>query len=379
MIYTILDTLNFIFKNFPFLFALGFYTILAIALSKSIREKAKFYYWWFGLLSAITVFFWVWIMKASPPDRMGIVGAPVFPQIAIEFAMLANMGHALLVIIMYMGALDKKTKYVAGLMKIRKELSILVGFPVILHTLKRITLAISSFGYFIDREAYMEKSRSVSELAVGISSTVYILGIVMFVLFMVLWVTSFDSVRLKMGSKKWKATQRWSYALYAMLFIQAFGLHLGRWINQHEMDKMAGQTEQLAVVDSAKHPQSDSAQPQQKKAEQVHPKPPADAIKRQQMKKGAAVAEHSPADGAGSKPNPQQTEQKEQPKAKPKGGHPHFNFFALADIELGRKCTSTVNMIFLFAVYGSYLFLRLRKAKKQKERRFKSKRALVTS
>jgi DMSO/TMAO reductase YedYZ heme-binding membrane subunit len=273
---------------------------------------------------------------------------PMVGNFVSEFSSFAYIGHALFVIIMYMGAFSTKHKPVARLMSIRKHLSIIVGVPVFAHTLKRIFTAIHAFGFFTDREAYMESPRNVSELAAGISSVVFILGIVMFVLFLVLWITSFDSVRLKMKAGKWKQLQRWSYGLYAMLFIQAFGLQLSSYINQCEREKMAAQTEQVSTTHNVRDERG------RDKANITM----ADAQKR----KSRDSKELTQA-GKG---------QQAQAKQASKGEHRHHpKRFSLSEVQLDKKTGSLIRMIILLAVYGSYLFFRIRKAKRDKEKRAK--------
>lgn len=90
-------------------------------------------------------------------------------------------------------------------MLIRKELSIIVGFAVIPHALKRILLVVpGAWNYFADHDTLVAEDRVVSALGQGITNGVFLLGIVMTVLFLVLWVTSFDRIRKRMGYKNGK-------------------------------------------------------------------------------------------------------------------------------------------------------------------------------
>ncbi|PCH71236.1 MAG: hypothetical protein COC06_02295 [Bacteroidales bacterium] len=345
MISAALEVLNFLFKNFTFLFSLIFYTILAIALSKSIKKNERIYYWVCGIISAMFII--PMIGRWTGWFSFSFYSVPIVGNFVSEFSSFAYIGHALFVIIMYMGAFSTKHKPVARLMSIRKHLSIIVGFPVFVHMLKRIFTAIHAFGFFTDREAYMESPRNVSELAAGISSVVFILGLVMFVLFLVLWITSFDSVRLKMKAKKWKQLQRWSYGLYAMLFIQAFGLQLSSYINQCEREKMAAQTEQVLTTHNV-------------------------GGERGGDKANIAMADAQKLQSHDRQESMQAGKGQPQAKQAPKGGHRHHpKRFSLSEVQIDRKTGSLIKMLILLAVYGSYLFFRIRKAKRDKEKRAK--------
>jgi DMSO/TMAO reductase YedYZ heme-binding membrane subunit len=59
------------------------------------------------------------------------------------------------------------------------------------------------------------------------SNAAYLLGILMVVLFLVLWITSFDSIHKRLGARKWKKIQNGSYVLYAMLFLHSILIHTG--------------------------------------------------------------------------------------------------------------------------------------------------------
>lgn len=346
MISAVLEILNFLFYNFKFPFSLLVISILSIVLQKSIKKHANVYYWIFGVLSFIyfipTIGSWTGLFSFS------YYYIPIIGNIMTEFAYIGYLAHPMFVIIMYMGALSTKNKTVAGLMSIRKELSILVGFIILVHGLKRIMMAVWALGYFFDHEEFMSSPRVINEIASAVLSSVFVLGIVMFVLLLVLWITSFDGVRSKMKFKKWKAVQRWSYALYAMLFIQAFGIHLSTHLNELTREKMLAQNEQLIA-----HVKKDI---QGEKKNVVLLK---DSLKynKQESAKPISGNHNKPANG------------KALAKEKVKKKHHHKKRESIGDIRLERKTTSLLNMIFLIALYGSYLVLRVDKARKDKKRR----------
>ena len=61
-----------------------------------------------------------------------------------------------------------------------------------------------AWNYFADHDTLVAEDRVVSALGQGITNGVFLLGIVMTVLFLVLWVTSFDRIRKRMGYKNGK-------------------------------------------------------------------------------------------------------------------------------------------------------------------------------
>lgn len=319
MIRTILDFIGFCFSISPFLISTIIYVILAIVLAKSIKRNYKAYYWTFGALSVLmTLPILLGFFGVKMPSLFAI---PVLSMILMEFSIAAYFIHPLLVIIMYMGALSPKNRSVGKLMSIRKELSIIVGFAVIAHATKRILYSFpKAWSYFADHEEYMSNSRVISEVGSGVTSFVYVLGIVMSVLFLVLWVTSFDAVHRKMGNLKWKKVQKWSYVLYAMLFIHSVGLKADDIINHNALKRMA--TEQ--------------------------------GITLEEVSANYFTGHGSVLMGTKS----------EESKSM---------IFRFSDVEMSKTDKSYANIAIYFLVYGSYLYLRVRKAKKRRLKKEKIK------
>ncbi len=328
MINAALDIIDFLKSNFSFLFALILYTVLSIALAKSIKKNYKIYYWLFGVLSFCFIIPTVArLLGVTLPFNLSNI--PIVGLSASELSSAANFIHPVLVIIMYMGALSAKNRYVGRLMSIRKELSIIVGFPVLAHGIKRLFGSfLGGWQYFFDHETYMESPRVSSALGSGITSFAFVLGLVMFVLFLVLWVTSFDSVHRKLGTKRWKSVQKWSYGLYAMLFLHAMSLQVGGLISDNARSAQIAQRAQVEVVESA--PQGHG--PQQG---------------------GEQAQAHGP-------------QQQGAPQAQA-GGHGHGpRSFTFSSIEISRTTKRWINIFIYLALYGSYLYLRIRKSRQRK-------------
>ncbi len=341
MINAALDLIEFLKSNFGFLFALMVYTVLAIALAKSIKKNYKVYYWIFGVISFCFIIPSVArLIGVSLPFNLSNI--PIIGLSASELSSAANFIHPVLVIIMYMGAFSAKNKYVGRLMSIRKELSIIVGFPVLAHAVKRVFGTFpGGWQFFFDNETYMQSPRVSSALGSGITSFAFVLGLVMTILFLVLWITSFDSVHRKLGTKRWKSIQKWSYGLYAMLFIHSVFLQLGGLISDNaRAEQQAAQRQNIEVVEA-----SHSHGPQQQ-AQGGHGAPQGGQGQQVQGGHGA----------------PQQQAQS--------GGHGHGpSSFKFTSIEIPRSTKRVISIVIYFVIYGSYLFFRIRKARASKAKK----------
>lgn len=231
MAYLFSELLKFLLDYIPLLLNVLLLTLIFILLSKSIKKHAKIYYTIFGIPFVLTII--QFTIALTEVTTFSFFKIPIIGDIMGVNSRMAGFGFPLLIIIMYIGALNPKNPSVKKLMNIRKELSIISGFPVLAHSLYRVTYTFpNALLYFTDHSGYMKENDWVkSDLGVGLSNFGYVLGILMVVLFLVLWITSFDSVHKKMGGKKWKKVQKWSYVLYAMLFVHSITLHLGWFIN----------------------------------------------------------------------------------------------------------------------------------------------------
>ena len=113
---------------------------------------------------------------------------------------------ALFVIVMYIGALDRKSKIVKALMPIRGYLSIIACLITLAH----------SFAYGAYYIPTMINNPQELDLR-GIIAL--IITFPLFTIMIILMVTSFIKVRKKMKPKVWKNVQRLSYPWFALLYI----------------------------------------------------------------------------------------------------------------------------------------------------------------
>ncbi|MFR9651462.1 MAG: ferric reductase-like transmembrane domain-containing protein [Rikenellaceae bacterium] len=352
-----LGFLGFFLNTFPFLFALILWTLLAVKFSKSIKKNYKVYYWVFGVLGGLfTLSSVARLIGVDLPIQ--IMSIPVLGNIVSELSSAAYFIHPVLVIIMYMGALDPKIKWVGKLMSIRKELSIIVGFPLLAHVMKRLFgTFVQSWNYFANYEESITNPRVASVVGSNIQNFVFVLGVVMMVLFIILWVTSFDSVRRKLGSKRWKSIQRWSYVLYAMLYIHSMGINIGSIMNSNAREA------QMARVEQSSAPTQREGAPQQRQqhgGEQPQGRPQSG----QQQAQGSQ--QHGPQQQA-------QSSQQDGPQQQAQGGHSSHGGrpkrFSFDDIEVSRTTKAYCSSVILTLIYGSYLVMRIRKHRRDKARK----------
>jgi DMSO/TMAO reductase YedYZ heme-binding membrane subunit len=281
-------------------------------------------------------------------ETVSFTGIPVLGELIRDYIHMGAFGHPLLIIIMYMGALDPKIPGVKKLLSIRKELSIISGFPVLAHSLIRVTSSIpNSFKFFANHTEYMANTKVASEWGAGISSFSFLLGIIMLLIFIPLWVTSFDSVRKRMNNVKWRKLQKWAYVLYATLFIHAMGIQTGGLLNPR-----GGGTPKPATVEATV---TENARP--------------------------TANEHSGHNGQRSGHDGEQREtvkpDKNRPSAqtvRPATGR-HMPSKGLSDIKVSAPVRGYIHIISLILIFSSYLYLRLRKAKRDAKRRINAMEA----
>lgn len=183
MIKFLLDLLEFLRECAPLLFSLTIFTLLFVLLSKSIKKHATIYYIVFSipLLLVLIPTLCGWLGFELP----SLSRTPFLGMFIRDYIHMSTFGHPLLIIIMYTGALDPKRPMVQKLYSIRKELSIISGFPVLTHSLIRVVYTFpGALGFFTNNEEYLANVRVSNELGAGISNFSFILGIVLLTIFL---------------------------------------------------------------------------------------------------------------------------------------------------------------------------------------------------
>jgi DMSO/TMAO reductase YedYZ heme-binding membrane subunit len=314
-------------------------TLLSVLLSKSIKRHATVYYIVFAIPFALVAIPFIGRLFGAEIFNFGRI--PFLGGILRDYIHAGTLGFPLLIIIMYMGALNAKNPIVKKLLSIRKELSILSGFPILTHSLIRVTNNFpNSLKFFTDNEGYMASGRVTNALGAGITSFSFVLGVLMLALFLLLWITSFDFVHKRMSGVKWKKLQRWSYVLYAMLFIHAMGIQVGAILNPRERAMSQPAVEATAAAkDSRENPRLQGE-------------------RSERGGRGDSNAVQPPA----TTDNSNRASEAARPAAR--GGRQQSPGFA--DISVSSQTKRNIHIASLLLIFGSYLYLRVRKAKKIK-------------
>ncbi|MDR0421089.1 MAG: ferric reductase-like transmembrane domain-containing protein [Prevotellaceae bacterium] len=337
MIKLLIDFIQFLYGVAPLLLSLAALVLLSVLLSKSIKKHAVVYYTVMAIpfaLVAIPFIGRLFGVEMFNFNRIWFLGG-----IMRDYIHAGTLGFPLLIIIMYMGALNPKNSTVKKLLGIRKELSIMSGFPILTHSLIRVTNNFpDAIRFFTDNGEYMASTKITNTFGAGITNFSFVLGVVMLALFIPLWVTSFDFVHKRMGNIKWKKLQRWSYVLYAMLFIHSAGLQAGFMLNPRERESPKPAVEVTATADTVRNSNN--------REKRGLPK---------QAATGERNAKNAPA------VNGSRTE-----AAKPTAQNEHRQSRGFADIQVGTKAKRYIHTASLFLIFGSYLYLRLRKKKLKK-------------
>lgn len=161
-------------------------TLLAVFFGKGIRKYSVILYVG-ALVFGIAAFFLVDKIKVTEMFVEGFVG------------------FTLLAIVMFTGALNKKSTLSKRLMTVRKEYSIL-GF---IFLLPHFTT------FFI-------------ELLSDLTDLGHWIGLIAFVIMIPLFYTSFSVIRKKYKFPVWKKLHRWSYLAYSLIFIHLLLVAEGR-------------------------------------------------------------------------------------------------------------------------------------------------------
>ncbi|MDR2650758.1 MAG: ferric reductase-like transmembrane domain-containing protein [Prevotellaceae bacterium] len=350
MIKLLIDFIQFLNTLAPLFMSLAVLTLLAVLLSKSIKRHATVYYIVLAIPFAMVAI--PFIGRWFGIEIFNFNRIPFLGGILRDYIHMGTLGFPLLIIIMYIGALNPKNSIVKKLLGIRKELSIMSGFPILTHSLIRVTNNFpNALKFFTDNEGYMENARMTNALGAGITSFSFVLGVLMLALFILLWITSFDSVHKRMGNVKWKKLQRWSYVLYAMLFIHAMGIQTGAMLNQRERETPKPTVEISAATTTETHNRNNRENQELQRHGDRNERSDKNAVQ--------------PIDSANQVNNQNRADRDSRTEAvRPtaeRGGHQQSQGFA--DITVSPQAKRYMHIASLLLIFGSYLYFRLRKAR----------------
>ncbi|MDR1403276.1 MAG: ferric reductase-like transmembrane domain-containing protein [Tannerellaceae bacterium] len=384
MVKILFDLMQVLYSALPLATCTAVLALLSVLLSKSIKKHATVYYIVLGLPFAMVAI--PFIGRIFGIEIFAFSRIPFLGGIIRDYIHAGTFGFPLLIIIMYMGALNPRITWVKKLMSIRKELSIISGFPIFAHSLIRVSNNFPrSLKYFTSHGEYMETARIVNEAGTLISNFSFALvGIVLLVIFIPLWITSFDSVHRRMGSIKWKKWQKWSYVLYALLFIHATGIQVGGLLNPRgggraqvenvqtsdnrtvagNIRNQTGAENEGTQTNSERRGRGRRLEENDNETQTESANHPTD---REQVNgnRESAVSERDNVRNV--QPEGGRSNQGEVSASSERGGHGQSA--SVVDIKVGQLAKQYIHIISLVLIFGSYLFLRLRKAETDRAKR----------
>lgn len=324
MVKLIIDFIQLLNTAAPLFTSLAIFILLAILLSKSIKKHAVTYYIVLAIPCLLVII--PSVLRMFGAETYNFIRIPFLGALLRDYIHMGTLGFPLLIIIMYIGALNPKNSNVKKLLSIRKELSIISGFPVLTHSFIRVVNNLpNALKFFTDNEGYLVNTPVTNELGAGITNFSFVLGILMVLLFIPLWVTSFDSIRKRMGNLKWRKFQKLAYVLYATLFIHAMGLQVGYMLNPRVVQEVPKPMVEAAVVKS-------------------------------DMRSDKNVAQVSNKNQTGT------TKSTAGARVQSKG---------FSDINVTQQAKQYIHIASLILIFGSYLFLRIKKAQKDTSRKLR--------
>ena len=188
-----------------FLICLLLVTLFTFAGSKFIKKHANLLYVAAALLSAYLV-----IGTFAGLD-------PIIPHALKPFIWeplsRGSLGSAFFVLVMFAGAVKTGSQIQKTLMPIRAEMSIIASILTLGHN-----IAIGKI-YFV----MMVTEPGTMPLYQLLAS---ICSVIMLVIMLPLFVTSFPAVRKQMNARSWKKLQRLAYGFYALMYIHSMLLFL---------------------------------------------------------------------------------------------------------------------------------------------------------
>lgn len=219
MIELILDLLQFLRSYFPFLFSVLALGLFFASCANIVRKYYYVFYTVFILLmTMIIVPSFLTLLGVKLP--FNLIQMPVLGTLLKDFFHMRGIGHPIFFFVMFTGALDPKTSVGANLYSIRKKLAIMGGFAVLAHVWVRITRNVAN--------AIANNGADMTD-ATGFA---YFLGFLLFFVFIVLWISSFEKIHKALGGQKWKKIHKAAYLFYALMFLHAVFIHTGKLMSE---------------------------------------------------------------------------------------------------------------------------------------------------
>ena len=179
-------------------------TLLYSALAKTIKKHSVIFYLGIYLWQAGVIAYYALDLNESFPEWFTLYFMDVFKR--------GIFSTVTFIIVMFLGAITVHNNTTKKLMSIRGELSIIASISVICHNIVYGSL------YF---PALFKHPEIMTTRNIAASVVTIILLIILIPLF----VTSFKCVRRKMKAKTWKSLQRFAYPFYILIYVHVMILY----------------------------------------------------------------------------------------------------------------------------------------------------------
>lgn len=188
-----------------------FFLILTAFLSyvgaRFIKQYAKFIYGFASLLSIFTIYM-IWTEKAwAHAEWLSYLMGGLYASL---------IGTSFIILVMYLGVLSPESKFRKRLMPIRSELSITACLLILGHNI----------GFWKD---YLRDLFTASYKLSPSEWFALFFAAILFVLQLILLVTSFPFVRRQMNPKQWKTIQKLAYPYFICIYLHYMALY-GPWL-----------------------------------------------------------------------------------------------------------------------------------------------------
>ena len=161
-------------------------SLLLVAFSEAINKYNKVFYALAAVLAGVSIF-----MGEAFPITQG------------------SIPLALFVVVMFIGVLNKEKPYAKKLKSVRRELSVIASILLIPHA-----VMLSPVLYSVD----------ISGSLLG--KSIYITGIIAFLIMIPLFITSFKPAMKQAKSPKWKKLHKLSYIVYFLMYAHVMAVSL---------------------------------------------------------------------------------------------------------------------------------------------------------
>ena len=178
--------------------------VFIVSCQKALRKKAAIFYAFFTLVSLLVVA-GVLTGRLSGLSGLRLTLSQILTQ--------GGLAGAFFIYVMYVGAMPKGSRYIRLILPIRGQLSIIACILTLGHN---IAYGKTYFVLLFTQAANLRWNI----LAAAVCS------LVMIMIMLPLFITSFLCVRKRMAPKKWKKLQRLAYVFYALLYIHILLLNL---------------------------------------------------------------------------------------------------------------------------------------------------------